>query len=125
MGPRSCGGVIPNHEGGSLCDWARASRRQLRDRQAAHPELGLDAAHLHKRRVGKGLSACPDDGVIEAVRDSRSLAQVLATLGVRGGGNQSHLMVRIRQLDLDTSHFMGAGVAKGCHESHGSVSAAR
>lgn len=76
-------------------------------------ELGLDASHLHVRRKGRRLSSCRDEEVIEAVRGSRSLAQVLAILGLQAGGNQSRLIVRIRQLLLDTSHFSGQAWRRG------------
>lgn len=76
-------------------------------------ELGLDAAHLLVRRKGRALSSCSDEEVGEAVRASRSLAQVLATLGLHAGGNQSRLKVRIRQLNLDTSHFVGQAWRRG------------
>jgi hypothetical protein len=76
-------------------------------------ELGLDASHLHMRRMGRRLSSCRDEEVIEAVRTSRSLAQVLATLGLQTGGNQGRLVVRIRQLNLDTSHFVGQAWRRG------------
>ena len=48
-----------------------------------------------------------------AVRSSRSLAQVLARLGVRGGGNQARLKKRIETLGLDTSHFAGMAWRRG------------
>ena len=76
-------------------------------------ELGLDASHLRRSRKGRHLSSCPDDEVIAAVRASRSLAQVLVTLGVRPGGSQSRLAVRIRHLNLDTSHFAGQAWRRG------------
>jgi hypothetical protein len=43
----------------------------------------------------------------EALRNSRSLAQVLAKLGVRPGGNQSRVRHLIREMGLDTSHLVG------------------
>jgi hypothetical protein len=76
-------------------------------------ELGLDVSHLPVRRKGRRLSSCRDDELIQAVRGSRSLAHVLATLRVRGGGNQSRLMARIRLLDLDTAHFVGQTWRRG------------
>lgn len=76
-------------------------------------ELGLDASHLPVRRMGRHLSSCRDEELIQAVRGSRSLAQVLAALGIRGGGNQGRLMARIQLLDLDTAHFVGQAWRRG------------
>lgn len=76
-------------------------------------ELGLDASHLRRLRKGRALRACPDSEVAEAVRTSRSVAEVVAKLGIRPGGNQARLSERIRQLGLDTSHFMGQAWRKG------------
>lgn len=76
-------------------------------------ELGLDASHLRRLRKGRPLSACPDVEIAEAVLTSRSVAQVMARLGIRAGGNQTHLSKRIRRLGLDTSHFMGQAWRRG------------
>jgi 5-methylcytosine-specific restriction endonuclease McrA len=43
------------------------------------------------------------------VSTSRSLAQVLAKLQLRPGGNQSRLKRRIQELQIDNSHFLGQG----------------
>jgi hypothetical protein len=43
------------------------------------------------------------------VSTSRSLAQVLAKLQLRPGGNQSRLKRRIQGLHIDSSHFLGQG----------------
>jgi hypothetical protein len=76
-------------------------------------ELGLEAPPIPPYMRGRRLSNCSDEEVIKAVRESRSLAQVLSKLGVRGGGNQSRLRTRIELLALDTSHFLGQGWRKG------------
>jgi hypothetical protein len=77
-------------------------------------ELGLDASRLRVAQEGRTLSACADWELAEAVQTSRSMAQVLAKLGIRPGGNQSRLRERIGQVGLDTSHFVGSGWRKGC-----------
>lgn len=51
---------------------------------------------------------------IEAVKTSTSLRQVLRKLGLReAGGNYSHADLRIKRLNLDTSHFKGQAWNKG------------
>ncbi len=49
-----------------------------------------------------------------AVRDARSLAEVLRGLGIRPtGGNYRYISARIRVLGLTTEHFLGQGWSKG------------
>lgn len=51
-----------------------------------------------------------DDQLEEAVRTSRSYAQVLIKLGlVPAGGNYRHIQKKIKESDLNTSHFKGQG----------------
>ncbi len=76
-------------------------------------ELHLPAAHLRVVQKGTNLSACTDRAIMDAVSTCRSLAQVLAKLGVRPGGNQARLRERIGQMKLDTSHFVGQGWRTG------------
>jgi hypothetical protein len=76
-------------------------------------ELQLEAAHLRMVQKGRSLRTCSDSEIEEAVSTSRSLAQVLAKLGVRPGGNQARLRERIRQMEIDTSHFIGQGWRTG------------
>jgi hypothetical protein len=77
-------------------------------------ELGLEASHLRAFGRRQPLSASTDDQVAEAVKGSRSLAQVLVKLGFRpAGSRQAALKERIQELQLDTSHFMGQGWRKG------------
>lgn len=76
-------------------------------------ELGLDASHLRRLRKGRALGACSDAEVAEAVRTSCSVAEVVAKLGIRPGGNQARMSERIRQSGLDTSHFMGQAWRRG------------
>jgi len=49
-----------------------------------------------------------------AVRASNSVAGVLRYLKVKqAGGSQAYIARRIREFNIDTSHFTGAGWAKG------------
>src|SRR5919106_1267852 len=80
-------------------------------------ELGLDASHLRSYRQGPRL-VCTEEQLREAVRTSRSLAEVLRRLGFEpGGGRQTTLRKRITQLGLDTSHLLGQGWRKGTRTS--------
>jgi hypothetical protein len=75
--------------------------------------LGLDASHLRSFRQGTRLN-CTDEEISQAVRTSRSMAEVLKRLGFNpGGGRQATLKKRINQLGLDTSHFMGQAWRRG------------
>jgi hypothetical protein len=77
-------------------------------------ELGIEASHLRAFGRRQRLSACTDGQIAEAVKSSRSLAEVLVKLGFKpGGGRQAALKERIQELRLDTSHFMGQGWRKG------------
>jgi hypothetical protein len=53
----------------------------------------------------------------EAVRESRSVCQVLTRLGLSasGGGGYATVQKRMRELGLDTSHFTGRGWNTGNH----------
>lgn len=76
--------------------------------------IALDASHLRPRvQRGRSVRSCSDDEITDAVRISRSLAQVLASLEIRRGGNQARLKRRIERLGLDTSHFLGQGWRRG------------
>lgn len=47
---------------------------------------------------------------IEAVKNSLSVAQVAQTLGIKpAGGNYVTIKNKIKELNLDTSHFTGRG----------------
>jgi hypothetical protein len=78
-------------------------------------ELGITPEHLRQVRKGKRPSACTDPEVADAVESSRSLAEVLGKLGIRPGGNQGRMRVRIDEMGLDTSHFVGQGWRTGTH----------
>ncbi len=55
-----------------------------------------------------------DENITLAVKASTSMAQVMRQLGMKlTGGSQAHLTRRVRALELDTSHFLGAGWSKG------------
>lgn len=56
-----------------------------------------------------------DDELAEAVRKSRSIAQVMRYLGIRyqSGSMYAWIGKRIGRLGVDTSHFLGQGHAKG------------
>jgi hypothetical protein len=57
-----------------------------------------------------------DQDLIEAVQSSTSIRQVLAKLGLsEAGGNYSITKRRIRELDIETTHFKGQGWKKGNH----------
>lgn len=50
----------------------------------------------------------------EAVSNSFSVQSVMKTLGLRiTGGGHSHISKRIRDLEIDTSHFTGQAHSKG------------
>ena len=54
------------------------------------------------------------------VEESTSIAQVIRKLGLKqAGGTQAHVSRRIKEYELDTSHFLGQGAncgpnKKGC-----------
>jgi hypothetical protein len=55
-----------------------------------------------------------DQQLIEAVKCSKSIAQVLEKLGLRpAGSNYDIIQTRIKLFGLDTSHFTGMGWRKG------------
>lgn len=55
-----------------------------------------------------------DELLVEAVRSSTSLAQVIRKLGIRvAGGNYAIVQRAIAEADLDTTHFTGQSWNKG------------
>jgi hypothetical protein len=69
--------------------------------------------HLSQERTRRSYT---DQQFIEAVQQSRSIAQVLRKIGIRpAGGNYELAKQRIKELRLDTSHLVGGGWAKGTH----------
>ena len=56
--------------------------------------------------------------IIQAVKSSSSIAQVLIKLGLKAvGGNYRIIKRRFKELNIDTSHFTGQGHLKG--KKHG------
>ncbi len=57
-----------------------------------------------------------------AVRDSRSISDVLLKLGLRlTGGGHAHIKRRLAYFELDTSHFLGARANRGPEHRGGPV----
>ena len=55
-----------------------------------------------------------DEAIRQAVRESRTIAQVVRALGAKlTGGTHAHISRRIRRLGLDTSHFTGQAHMSG------------
>ncbi|HEY1968539.1 MAG TPA: hypothetical protein VGH89_11385 [Pseudonocardia sp.] len=85
--------------------------------------LGLDASHLPRversRARGWGVS---DERLTEIVKASASIAEVLRTLGYRPNGGMHRMVVgKIRNLGIDTDHFVGQSWARGVSRSGRSV----
>lgn len=75
---------------------------------------GLDTSHFRRKRLTATIDALPRDSLGGLVRDSRSVAQVLAALGLPTVGRPHHELTRRLARDgFDTSHFRGVGWAKG------------
>lgn len=52
--------------------------------------------------------------LVSAVKNSRSIRQVLFALGlVEAGGNYKHIKRYVRELNLNTDHFLGMGWNRG------------
>lgn len=74
-------------------------------------QLGLDTSHFQLRRP---LGSLLEKDIIEAVKASRSITQVLARLGIRWTSSRHRAMkLRLERLGVDTSHFVGQGWRKG------------
>jgi hypothetical protein len=74
----------------------------------------LNIVSTQFQRGRGGVQSRSDEEIVDAVKGSTSLAQVLVKLGVRqGGGTQASLRDRIENLNLDTSHFLGVGWRRG------------
>jgi hypothetical protein len=55
-----------------------------------------------------------------AVRQSRSMSEVMRHLGLAlAGGTHSHLVRRIKAFEIDTSHFLGRAANQGAHHRGG------
>jgi 5-methylcytosine-specific restriction endonuclease McrA len=56
-----------------------------------------------------------DDGLRAAIPLSRSYAEVLKRLALRGAGPRRAIYRRVNELELDISHFVGQGWRRGYH----------
>lgn len=78
--------------------------------------LGLDTSHLPgsiDRRPAR-TRRFTDEDLCVAVAESVTVAEVMRRLGYQpSGGMHRYIKVQIRRLDLDTSHFVGQGWARG------------
>lgn len=115
---RSRGRLLPPHSyplnrfGDPIQD--RNLEKPSLDLTAIGPRRSLDV--IPPRYYGR--MAMPrkytDDQLIEAVKVSRSIAQVLRGIRLRpAGGNHKTVKARIKELGLDTAHFRGQGWLKG------------
>lgn len=74
----------------------------------AAEDLSLDYSHF------KGSTKYSYEDISKAVRESFSYTNVLKILGLKPvGGNFNHISKRIKQFDIDTSHFTGQSYNKG------------
>lgn len=74
--------------------------------------LGLDTSHFHRERASENRrrTQWTDDELRTAVASSFGYAETVRKLGlVPAGGNYVQVQRRIRELDLDVSHFRGRG----------------
>src|SRR4051812_36195305 len=75
---------------------------------------GLDTSHFRHGRAARQLRALPQRDLEDLVRTSFSFAEVVARIGLAPDGRPHRdVSRRVRELGLDTSHFRGAGWAKG------------
>jgi hypothetical protein len=73
-------------------------------------QLRIDASHLSDLRNRAKARCWTDDDLRRAVADSRSLSQAIRKLGmVPAGANFDHIRRRVRELSIDTGHFLGKG----------------
>jgi hypothetical protein len=64
-----------------------------------------------------------DNQLEEAVKASHSIKAVLEKLGLTpAGGNYEMIKKRIRELDLDTRHFLGQAILRGKTHAYGTRS---
>jgi hypothetical protein len=78
--------------------------------------LRIDASHLPPARESRSerRRGWTDAELMEAVRDSRSVADVLRRLGYQPSGGMHRMIVgKIANLGLSTSHFHGRSWARG------------
>lgn len=78
--------------------------------------LGLDTSHFLRTRGAPDVRTTrwSNDQLRSAVAASRSYAEAIRLLGlIPAGGNYDAVKRRVRELGLDTSHFMGQAWNKG------------
>lgn len=74
----------------------------------------LDTSHFRRGTIAREVETLRPDLLAAHVRESISVAQVLEKLGMpRAGRTHRELTRRLKQLGIDTSHFTGAGWARG------------
>lgn len=75
-------------------------------------DLRLDTSHF--RRGGRRPRAFTNEQLRAAVQASRSIRQTLLALGIKAeGANYRTIRRDIKELDLDTSHFLGTAWRRG------------
>lgn len=72
--------------------------------------LNIETSHFRdRRRNGRRRTSWTDDGLRAAVASSQNYAETIRKLGlIPAGGNYDQVRARIRELDLNTSHFRAA-----------------
>jgi len=79
-------------------------------------DLGIDTSHWERSpRQGRSPGwKYTREALAAAVSSSETVAGVLRQLGIKpAGGSHYYVSRRIRELGLDTSHFLGAGHRRG------------
>ena len=78
--------------------------------------LGIDASHLPSELVARGIRrrGWTDDDLAQAVRDCRTVADVMRRLGYEPSGGMHRMIVgKIVSQGLDTTHFVGQSWSRG------------
>jgi hypothetical protein len=77
-------------------------------------QAGRDTSHFYSRTGRAQVDAIPRDQLAALVGECRSVAAVLAKLELPLVGRAHHeLKRRLRELEIDTSHFQGRGWSRG------------
>src|SRR5688500_557213 len=77
-------------------------------------QAGLDASHFRSKRGRATIDATPREQLETIVSECRSMAAVLARLDLPVAGRiQVALSSRLRELEIDTSHFQGRAWSRG------------
>jgi 5-methylcytosine-specific restriction endonuclease McrA len=80
-------------------------------------QAGLDTSHFRSKRGRSIVDAIPREQLEGIVPECRSAAAVLARLDLPVDGRiHRELSRRLRELEIDTTHFQGRGWAKGFTE---------